>query len=165
MKKKVITVSLIVFVIFTIPFAYLVYTTNGLILKGQFLYPIKCKVYADGKLLKEGRAFKMEKLVSKPIKVDRLVLWLPNDEEPYFRDVLILDKNYKKVGQPNSSDIHYQLFFNLLIQSDSGEWYVPFSDNVKGSGFEPELKISNREISFKCPLRSVSFKKIKVVLL
>lgn len=151
MNKKIVIISTSVIIAILLFFGFK--NNNGLTLKvlvnsAQILTPTKAIVLKNNQTISDARVFKMDETV-KGAKVDAYVLWLPTNTEPYYRDIIMISKDSNNVGQPNSSKIHYQLYYSyFLFQLDGADWFIPFSDSIKGPGYDPKLNITEKEISF-----------------
>ena len=68
------------------------------------------------------------------------------------------------MGLPNLGKSNYKLFFNkFLIQTANADWFVPFSDGVKGWDFDPNLQFNEGRILFNLPPEFMpNWKSIKI---
>jgi hypothetical protein len=110
--------------------------------------PMDVTVMVDGVEVPDARVFEMdESFNGKP--QDSLVLWLPDLTAPHGREVIMVSRDRRKAGQGNESRSDYALWFgHFLVQADSGAWFIPFDDNIKGPGIDPRLEMDGDNISF-----------------
>ncbi|MEN9335594.1 MAG: hypothetical protein RLZZ500_581, partial [Bacteroidota bacterium] len=74
-------------------------------------------------------------------KRDYLILYLRSVKTYNGIAVFVIDKKNEIVYFPNSSDSDYNVYFENLLQSDSGaNVMVPINDSLKGLGFDPALR-------------------------
>ncbi|GBF40724.1 hypothetical protein [Leptospira johnsonii] len=128
-------------------------------LTGRFIFPpLDAAVYLDDKLENRARVFAIKSIYD-PFRFEKhgqpinaLILWIPNSDSEYQRTIIYINLDLKMLGDVNSSNREYDLFFSwLLFQSDNGQYMVPWQDAFKGRGFDPNMKITDKDISFKLP--------------
>lgn len=111
---------------------------------------IKSEVYIDGIREKEAKIFISKSNFEGNEKRDYLILYLRDVKKINEFPVLVIDRKYNDVKIPDAGENDYNLFFNYLFQSDSGANVMVFvNDDVKGLGFEPDLRIKKEVIKFK----------------
>src|SRR5690554_2397504 len=151
-KIKTIIILILILLVISLTILYLAEekgaVLNLLMFKGRILYPNgDANVYLNEKQIKSAKVYSISKTFDER-EVDRLILCMPSDND-LKREIIIIDKNSKKVGTPNSSKTNYNMIFNyFLVQSEGSDWFVPFSDSVKGAGIRPGLIIKNNKITF-----------------
>ena len=110
----------------------------------------KSEIYIDGKRENEAKIFISKSNFEGNEKRDYLILYLREVKKIKEFPVLVIDRKYNEVKIPNAGENDYNLFFNYLFQSDSGANVMVFvNDDVKGLGFEPDLRIEKEVIKFK----------------
>jgi hypothetical protein len=115
--------------------------------------PMKADISVDGQEQSQARCFRMNSYFN-GAPSDSLVLWLPESSSPYGREVLIVDSAHHTVGTPNYGKQDYHLLWDrFLFQSESGSLMVSFTD-PKSYAKDPELAITEHEISFRVPTES-----------
>ncbi|TPG34002.1 hypothetical protein [Flavobacterium pectinovorum] len=111
---------------------------------------IKSEIYIDGKREDKAKLFISKSNFEGNETRDYLILYLRDVKKIKEYPVLVIDRKYNDVMIPNASKNDYNLVFNYLFQSDSGANVMVFvKDDVKGLGFEPDLRIENNVIKFK----------------
>lgn len=117
--------------------------------------PLNTIVFVDGEPNPGAKVFNMKTTYDDQKPIDCLILYIPNEANPLGRDIIIIDRNNRKIGLPNASKRNYSLLFNyFLMQGGGSDWFVPFDLNdggVKGWNFDPDLKINENRIYFKVP--------------
>ena len=112
--------------------------------------PVEAVVRIDGEPQSSARCFHVGSSFDGSPS-DYFILWLPNPNANYGRDVLFIDRMHDDVGLPNASDRDYQLFWNsVLFQSESGSKYVSFGRS-KFEPFDLHLELADQQISFVMP--------------
>ena len=129
--------------------------------------PMRTTIKMDGQIQTAAKCFAMKTLFDGE-PTDSLVIWLPNASSFYGREILIINRNEKLVGMPNSSNIQYELLLNrYLLQAESGSLNAPFT-SAKWDKQDPQLEIAENKIEFILPeldaRADVSSKRIEVVL-
>lgn len=85
-------------------------------------------------------------------KVNTLIIWYPYESENLGRNIIHINLDEKEIGGGNASVNDYGLYLDsFLFQSESGQYMVEWQDDIKGPGFNPELKIDTNTIEFKTP--------------
>ena len=109
-RKRIIIAASVPLVAFAVC-AYL-YNEHPLTLKllngsSRVLSPVRTTVKMDGQIQTTAKCFAMKTLFNgKP--TDSLVIWLPNASSHYGREILMINRNEKLAGMPNSSNIQYE---------------------------------------------------------
>ena len=150
MKKIIISILLIL----SIPLVILafLYWSNPVVVKyfigeARVLRKVPAVVKVDDGEINNAFCF-LQKTYFDGKPADILVLWLPDESDYYGRDVIMIDRKNVDVGIPNFSNRHYGLLLgNFLLQSESSQWYVSFSDSKWGNQ-DPKLEIKKDLISF-----------------
>jgi len=120
----------------------------------------------DGQIDRSARCFfSKSRFDGKP--ADELVLWLPNRDADYGRNVLIVDRLNGNVALPNTGELDYYLLWNrFLFQSETGSGWVSFKD-AKLDKQDPHLELSDKYITFvvppDAPVSVISGHKIEIV--
>jgi hypothetical protein len=110
----------------------------------------KSEIYINGKKELEAKLFISKSNFEGNETRDYLILYLRNVKDYDTLPVFIIDKKYQNVMIPNASKADYDIIFKNLFQSDSGSnVMVSLKDNIKGLGFDPDLKIGKDVIQFK----------------
>lgn len=169
MKKRRIIISASVPLVAFAVCAYL-YNEHPLTLKllngsSRVLSPVRTTIKMDGQIQTTAKCFAMTTLFDGE-PTDSLVIWLPNASSHYGREILMINRNEKLVGMPNSSNIQYELLLNrYLLQAESGSLNVPFT-SAKWDNQDPKLEIAENNIKFTLPEldTALSSKRIEVVL-
>ena len=167
-RKRIIVVRSAMFVAFAAWF-YL-YTEHPLILKilngsSRVLSPMSTTIKLNGQVQPSAKCFAMKKLFNGE-SADSLVIWLPNPSSHYGREILMINRDEKLAGMPNSSDKEYDLLLNrFLLQAENGSLMVPFN-SAKWDNQDPQLAIADTTIEFTLPelATDLSSKRIEVVL-
>jgi hypothetical protein len=120
----------------------------------------------DGQIDRSAKCFfSKSRFDGKP--ADDLVLWLPNVDAHYGRNVLIVDRLNGNVGLPNTGELDYYLLWNrFLFQSETGSGWVGFKD-AKLDKQDPHLELSDSHVTFvvppSSPVEVISGHKIEIV--
>ena len=169
MKKKRIIAASVPFVAFAV--CLYLYNEHPLTLKllngsSRILSPpMRTTIKMDGQVQTAAKCFAMKTLFDGE-PTDSLVIWLPNASSFYGRGILMINRNEKLVGMPNSSSTDYELLLNrYLLQAESGSLNVPFT-SAKWDKQDPQLEIAHNRIEFTLPELDAGFshKRIEVVL-
>ena len=112
--------------------------------------PIDAKIYISEKKSAEAKVFYSNSDFYNKQKRDYLILYLRSVKTYNGIAVFVIDKKNEIVYFPNSSDSDYNVYFENLLQSDSGaNVMVPINDSLKGLGFDPKLVIQKSKIEFE----------------
>ena len=110
-------------------------------------------IYIDDKEELNAKVFVLKSDFSGIQNKDYVILYLRNTRRKEF-PVIVIDKKRGLVTLPNASKTDYNIVFGHLYQSDSGaNVMIPINDDLKGLGFEPELEITLKKITFKIPFK------------
>ena len=147
-----------------------VYLKHPILLKlvygtGRIIYPpLQRSIYIDGQLSESAKCFKMDKMFNGN-PTDNLILWIPDKTNYLERRIIMVDRQNHTVGIPNYSNGSYQLIANkFLVQAESADWFIAFSNGVKGWSFDPRLVIENDTIVFNLPKNIIEGKNVIVIL-
>ena len=114
--------------------------------------PIDKKVKINGIELKSAKIFIQKTDFNTSKKRNYLILYLPNKTPSEGRNIIVIDKENNWIRIPSSNKRDYELIGNYLFQSETGaETMNPIFDDMKGLGFESDLKINKNLIEFKLP--------------
>jgi hypothetical protein len=79
---------------------------------------------------------------------DNIFLWIPDASAPLGRNIVEINLIDKLVGEPNSSNMNYDLLGGeYLVQSAGAETMVPY-DNVEFDFLDSHLEVNNDHIQF-----------------
>src|ERR1700733_2883194 len=114
--------------------------------------PIKAAVYTDGQLNKNICVFQVDKYWDNE-KANYYLIYFPIAEtRNSIREVISLNLKDNYVGKPSGTcKKDYDIIFGLLFQSEFGAHFSKFEDDMKGYGFDPKLKFSDRHIELNIP--------------
>ncbi len=127
--------------------------------------PIETVVYTDGKINESIKVFYYNKHWGNNKKTDVFLLNLTETDERGLLTFIGIFPEEKWVGQPNSTNIkEYDFIFGNLFQSDVGGHFVPFHDQIKGFGFDPQLSTTKKQIKFNIPPNKLDFDSIRIEL-
>lgn len=112
----------------------------------------RTEIFMNGKKKSDAKLFISKSNFQETKKRDYLILYLDEVKGYSGIPVLIIDREHKVLMFSNSSKKDYDLIFKNLFQSDSGaNVMIPVNNELKGLGFEPDLKIEKDVIKFKIP--------------
>lgn len=78
---------------------------------------------------------------------------------------IIIDSSANLVSRPNCTNKEcYDEFLGNLYQDEEGSQQIPFSDDMKGFGINPELKFEKNQFHFLLPKGWLNFDSIRVVI-
>jgi hypothetical protein len=127
--------------------------------------PMKTTIRVDGQVQPTAKCFAMKsRFDGQP--TNSLVLWLPSISSTDGREIIMINRDERLVGKPNSSHIQYDLLLNrYLFQAESGSFNVPFG-SVKWDDHDPKLEITGNRIQFVLPelASELSGKRVEVVV-
>ena len=150
---KVKKIALIIFPIFL--FSVVIFT-NPII--GKYLSgtarligkQFDAEIYIGEKKNENAKVFYSNSDFYNKQKRDYLILYLRSVKAYNGIAVFVIDKKNEIVYIPNSSKSNYNIYFENLLQSDSGaNVLVPINDSLKGLGFDPKLVIQKNKIEFE----------------
>jgi hypothetical protein len=76
-----------------------------------------------------------------------------------------IDLKEKWVGRPAcTANVCYDFVFGHLFQSETGGFFSPFQDDIKGYGFNPNLEFTGSQIKFNLPPDKLNFDSIRIEL-
>jgi len=123
---------------------------------------IKCEIYINGNEKLNAKLFISKSNFAENEKRDYLILYLRDINDYKGIPVLIIDKENRSLMFPNASKKDYNLVFGNLLQSDSGaNVMIPINNKLKGFGYEPNLKITEKNIEFEIIVKN-KIQKIKI---
>ena len=121
--------------------------------------PINSEVFINDKKQEKAKIFHINSDFNNKTNEDYYVLYLRNIKNP-SEQVYVIEKNKNLLEIPNSSKSDYDVIFGNLYQSESGaNVRIPVTDEIKGDGYNPNLKIEKNKIEFETN-RSEKFKII-----
>ena len=166
-RKRLITfTSLLLIVVAILTYLYNEHPLTLKLLNGTARIlspPMKTTISVDGQVQPTAKCFAMKtRFDGQP--TDSLVLWLPSPSSTEGCEILMINRDEKLVGKPNSSHIQYDLLLNrYLFQAESGSFNVPFG-SVKWDNHDPKLEITENTIQFILPelASDLSGKRVEV---
>lgn len=76
-----------------------------------------------------------------------------------------INLNEKWIGRPTAtSKSDYDVIARHLFQSETGGYFTPFQDDVKGFGFDPQLSFTDKQIKFNVPSGKLKFDSVRIEL-
>lgn len=118
-------------------------------------------VFMDGSLSVKSKVF-YEATRFDGTPAERLIIWF-HGNYPH-RVIFTLDLDTKLIGLPNASGDDYDIIFNKLIQSESGDMSVSITDGKCWPEHDPDLKIKPNIIEFILPKSEFYPQKVKIEL-
>jgi hypothetical protein len=120
-------------------------------------YPVKSKIYTDGKQNKEITLYHVNRYWHNE-KADYFLIIFPQTAKVY-RNIFLLDKMHNAAAIPSSTNINdYDKIWGCLFQTETGAHYSLFQDDIKGFNFDPKLTFKNNTIMFNMPQRAETYK-------
>ncbi len=118
------------------------------------------KVYANGKLNKDIEIYKVTKY------------WNGKNAEYYLvnftylkRKLVSVNYDYNYVGIPSSTNENdYKKIFGNLLQTEVGGKFTPIDNQIKGLGFDPQLKYNKTQIKFLLPKSEYGIDSLRIEL-
>lgn len=150
-KARIILVFIILFLIFTVyifsnPIIGKLLTGTARIIGKES----KSEIYINGKKELNAKVFISKSNFEGTQKRNYLILYLRDVTSYPGIPVLIIDKDKKVVNFSNSNEKDYNIYFNNLLQSDSGaNTIIPINSNTKGFDYDPKLIIKEKTIRFR----------------
>ena len=124
--------------------------------------PIHANVYTNGKYDSTITVYRINKYWGgKKTNAFLLVLSEPDAEDRLKFIKVDLLENWVGSSICSAGDC-YSVVLGRLFQSDSGGIFIPFEDDIKGYGFNPQLTFSNRQINFNVPPKQLKFETIRI---
>ena len=120
--------------------------------------PINAIAYTDGQFNPDIKIFHVDTYWNGE-KADYFLLYFTYANTDKTKEVISLNRKENYVGKPSSTNkSDYDLIAGLLFQSDMGKNFTPFTDDMKGYGFDPQLTLAEKQIQLKVPPQA---KKLK----
>jgi len=111
----------------------------------------RATVYADDVIDQRIKVFHCDKYWDGR-KADYYILYLLSPYSFRTKHIVSLDIPGKFAGVPSATDKNaIDLVFGILFQSENGDQFSDFKDEMKGYGFDPHLDISGNTIRFNLP--------------
>jgi hypothetical protein len=109
--------------------------------------PIKATVYTNGQINYDIKIFHVQKY-HEGTDANYYIVYTPYTSDSTGLKVFIINKKgYSYVGRPSGTSIRdYDFIAGVLFQSDVGELFTTFQNDMKGYDFDPKLTINNRQI-------------------
>jgi hypothetical protein len=162
--KKLITISSMLVIIAV---ALVITLRNPILIKIPFGMArvlsenVEAEIYLDGHKSKSARLFREHRRFD-GTQVDRLILWV--DGGINERTILIIDLDENLVGIPNASKNDYARIFGKVIQSDSGDMYVPVTSAKAWPEHDLKFKSEKGIIEFELPeCEWIPVNKLKII--
>lgn len=123
--------------------------------------PINASIYTDGRINKDISVFKN---TGDSDGRSYLVVLKDGDSNVMLKYINI-DLTNKWVGRSissNSSD--HDMIGGFLFQSETGDHFADFKDDMKGFNFDPRLTFANNVIAFNMPPKLARFNAVRIIL-
>ena len=132
----------------------------GFLLFNNIILIRYAKVYANGKLNKDIEIYKVTKY------------WNGKNAEYYLvnftylkRKLVSVNYDYNYVGIPSSTNENdYKKIFGNLLQTEVGGKFTPIDNQIKGLGFDPQLKYNKTQIKFLLPKSEYGIDSLRIEL-
>lgn len=120
--------------------------------------PMPATVYAKGQVNERIHVFYTD-------EANNYLISLPAYDSLGMLTVIKIDLNKKWIGRPvATSKNDYDFIAGHLFQSEAGELFSPFQDDMKGSTFTPQLTFTDRQIKFNLPPNTVKLDSVRIEL-
>jgi hypothetical protein len=127
--------------------------------------PIHCIVYTNGHANGEIKVFHYDKYWSSNKKANNYLVSLTEYDSLENLKFFNVNLDERWLGTPvGTSKDAYDFIMGHLFQSETGGHFVPFQDDIKGFGFDPQLSFTDRQIRFKVPPNLVKFDSVRIEL-
>lgn len=111
-------------------------------------YQLDAQVLLDGSLSGKSKIF-YTRTRFHGTPTSQLIIWI--QKAPFERIILTLDLDANTIGLPNAGSEDYDIIFNKLIQSESGDNSIPITDAKSWPNHEPNLKFEKHTFRFTLP--------------
>ena len=120
--------------------------------------PITATVYANGQVNPDIKIFHVEKHWT-GTHADYYLVHFSYADTKETREIISINKKYNYVGRPSSTNKNdYDKIFGMLFQGEVGSKFTPFTDDMKGYNFDPQLTFADKTIKFNIPSTAKQFK-------
>jgi len=120
--------------------------------------PVAATVYANGQVNSDINIFHVGKYWD-GTQADYYLIHFSHADAKDKREIIIINKMDNYVGRPSSTNKkEYDKIFGRLFQGEVGGKFTPFTDDMKGYDFNPQLSFTNKTIKFKIPPSAKEFK-------
>ncbi len=114
--------------------------------------PIEAEVFTDGQLNSQIKVFPAQSAWLESDEIAYLILYFPHQKQAESRQVLCIHLGESYVAMPNSHKKDYDLVLGRLLESETGgKTMVSFQDGAKSFGFDPQLRVQEKRITFQLP--------------
>ena len=113
--------------------------------------PIIATVYANGQINADIKVFHVDRYWNGKQTNYYLVHFSYADTKE-TRSIININKQDNFVGRPSSTNKkEYDEIFGRLFQGEVGGKFTPFTDDMKGYNFDPQLSFTDKTIKIKMP--------------
>lgn len=138
------------------------WVTNSARLIGR---PIQATVYTNGKVNSGIRVFHIDKYWGSNAKANNYLISLAEYDSIGRLKFFNINLNENWIGSPvGTSKNDYDFIAGYLFQSETGGDFIPFQDDIKGFGIDPQLSFIDRQIKFNMPQNKLGIDSVRIKL-
>jgi hypothetical protein len=127
--------------------------------------PIEVIVYTDGKINDEIKVFYVDKYWHGREKANCYLVSLKEYDTSGMLAYFNINLDERWIGSPvGTSKKHYDFIGGHLFQSETGGYFTPFQNEIKGFNFDPQLSFTETQIKFKVPPKTLKFDSVRIEL-
>ena len=120
--------------------------------------PVASVVYTNGQVNPDIKIFHVDKYWD-GTQADYYLIHFSFADTKDTREIISIDKKDNYVGRPSSTNKNeYDKIFGRLFQGEVGSKFTPFTDDMKGYDFDPQLSFTDKTIKLKIPPSAKEFK-------
>jgi hypothetical protein len=120
--------------------------------------PVAATVYADGQVNSDIQVFHVDKYWN-GTQADYYLIHFSAADTKETREIISVNRKDNYVGRPSSTNKkEYDKILGRLFQGEVGGKFAPFTDDMKGYNFNPQLSFTDKTIKLKLPQSANEFK-------
>jgi hypothetical protein len=129
----------------------------------QFRFIPKYSIY--GKINDEIKVFYVDKYWHGREKANCYLVSLKEYDTSGMLAYFNINLDERWIGSPvGTSKKHYDFIGGHLFQSETGGYFTPFQNEIKGFNFDPQLSFTETQIKFKVPPKTLKFDSVRIEL-